>query len=384
VDKTSVASLADLHTRKSAKWRIFDSEIIPLGLAEMDLPIAEPIKAALVELVEKSDLGYGGIAPELGHAFSGFASRRWGWQPDPQQCWLTTDVAVAGIETLRLFCAPGDSIGLSTPVYHEFVHWIDEVSGHAVDIPLLHEPGGNWRLDLNGIEAAFASGVKAYILCNPHNPVGYIPSRDELETLADLADEHNVLVISDEIHAPLIYAAQSFTPYLGINAQSRRTGVCITSASKAWNTAGLKCAQIITHDEQRGEAFAHFSEHKSWRASLLGAWANIVAYSECETWLDDTILYLDENRKLVQKLLEQHLPQARYRLPDCTYLAWIDLSAYWAERPATYLREQAKIAFSEGIDFGPAGAGHVRLNFATSPEIITEAITRSAKVFLSN
>ena len=363
---------------------MFDAETIPLGLAEMDLPVARPIRATLTAMIDNSDLGYGGIAPELGQAFAGFANRRWGWKPDPEQCWLMTDVAVAGMETLRLFCKPGDVIGLSTPVYHDFVHWISEVSGQALDIPLIRTAEGNWRLDLNGIEAAFAGGMKAYILCNPHNPVGYIPSRTDLEALADLADEHNVLVISDEIHAPLTYAGQTFTPYLSVNAQARRTGVLITSASKAWNTAGLKCAQIITQDEQRQESFAHFSEHKTWRASLLGAWANVVAYNECESWLDETINFLDGNRKLVSDLLAEHLPKASYRIPDCTYLAWIDLSEYGLTNPATYLREQAKIAFSEGSDFGPSGAGHVRLNFATSPEIITEAIMRSAKVLLDN
>lgn len=380
MDKINIESLGQLHERKSAKWRMFDPDIIPLGLAEMDLPIAEPIRAVLTAMIDASDLGYGGIAPELGQAFAGFANRRWGWKPDPQQCWPVTDVAVAGMETLRVFCNPGDLIGLSTPVYHDFVHWISEVSCEPTDIPLLHDSDGNWRLDLNGIEAAFAGGMSAYLLCNPHNPVGYIPSRTELETLADLADEHNVLIVSDEIHAPLTYLGQTFTPYLSVNAQARRTGVCITSASKAWNTAGLKCAQIITQDEQKQESFTNFSEHKTWRASLLGAWANIVAYNECEDWLDNTLAYLDENRKLVQNLLAEQLPDAHYRLPDCSYLAWIDLTAYHPDRPAAFLREQAKIAFSEGIDFGPSGAGFVRLNFGTSPDIITEAITRAAKV----
>ena len=359
---------------------MFSSDITPLALAEMDFDLAEPIKTTLRNMIDRSDLGYGGIAPELGAAFAGFAQRRWGWTPEPTQCWLVTDVAIAGIETMRQFCQQGDAIGFSTPVYHDFAHWISEVNGQAVDVPLLQLGDGLWGLDLNRIEAAFADGMRAYILCNPHNPVGYVPKRAELEQLADLADEHDVVIISDEIHAPLIYAPHIFTPYLSINAQARRTGVVITSASKAWNTAGLKCAHIITQDEQRSEFFKHFPMHTSWRASILGAWANITAYNECESWLDDVLLRLDENRKLVAELLAEHLPLARYSIPECTYLAWIDLSAYHSESPAAYIREHAKVAFSEGSDFGPAGAGHVRLNFATSPEIITDAIKRAAEV----
>jgi cystathionine beta-lyase len=380
VNKVTTRSIEELKGRQSAKWRMFPGDVTPLALAEMDFDLAEPIKATLGKMIDRSDLGYGGIAPELGAAFAGFAKRRWGWDPDPAQCWLVTDVAIAGVETMRQFCEPGDAIGFSTPVYHDFVHWISQVNAQAVDVPLLHHGAGVWSLDLNRIESAFADGMKAYILCNPHNPVGYVPKRAELEQLADLADEHDVVIISDEIHAPLIYTPHVFTPYLSINAQARRTGVVITSASKAWNTAGLKCAQIITQDVQRSESFKHFPEHTSWHASILGAWANITAYNECEFWLNDVLVQLDKNRKLVAELLAEHLPLAQYSIPECTYLAWIDLSAYHSELPAAYIREHAKVAFSEGIDFGPAGAGHVRLNFATSPEIISDAIKRAAEV----
>lgn len=380
VENLPVQPLAQLHRRRSAKWRMYEQDVLPMGLAEMDLPVAEPIQAGLSKMIAESDLGYGAIAPELGQAFSSFAGRRWGWESDPSQCWLVTDVAIAGIETMRQFCEAGDKVGISSPVYYDFQNWISEANCEVVDIPLQQIPGNGWRLDLNGIESAFTSGLTAYILCNPHNPVGYVPSRSELEQLADLADEHNVLVISDEIHAPLIYPGQTFTPYLSVNAQSRRTGVLITSASKAWNTAGLKCAQIITQDTQRAAAFSHFPEHISWRASLLGAWANIIAYNQCSQWLESALSLFDSNRKLVAQLLDEHLPQARYQIPQATYLAWIDISAYREQAPAAFIREQARVAFSEGTDFGPAGAGHIRLNFGTSAEIISQAISRTANV----
>ncbi len=347
----------------------------------MDLPVAEPIKRTLHEMIDASDLGYSGIVPELAEAFNKFSVRNWNWAIDPTQFQLATDVALASIQVLGKFTNPGDKIGLSSPTYYNIFNWITDVSGHAVDIPLARDTEGTWTLDLAGIEEAFAAGVKAYILCNPHNPVGYIPSRLELAHLADLADEYGVLVLSDEIHSPLLYAQSTFTPYLSINERAKRTGVVITSASKAWNLAGLKCAQIITADESRAQTIKTLPESMKMGSSLLGAWASVAAYNEGEEWLATAIELLDQNRKLVQYLLTENLPLAKYRIPDATYLAWIDLSAYQPVEPAAYILEFAKVAFSEGTTFGSTGAGHVRLNFATSPEIITEAITRMASAF---
>ena len=361
---------------------MLEPDILPMGLAEMDFSVAEPIRTRLISMINESDLGYGGFAPELGKAFSGFAKRRWGWEPDPAQCWPVTDVAVAGMETLRRLCAAGSKVGISTPVYYNFKDWIAEIGFEVTDIPLMRNDDFTWCLDLAALEIAFSEGLPAYILCNPHNPVGYLPSRTELEQLADLADEYNVLIISDEIHAPLTYPGNTFTPYLSINAQAKRTGVTITSASKAWNTAGLKCAQIITQDEQRCESLKFIAEHTIWRSSLLGAWANITAYNEGEPWLDQALELLDINRRRLASLLSDLLPEANYRIPNSTYLGWVDLSAYHENRPAQYLREQARVAFSEGEDFGPSGAGFVRIDFATSSEILTQAIQSIAKVLV--
>lgn len=381
MEKLNIDSLDLLHQRRSKKWRTYPGDVLPLFVAEMDLPVAEPIKRTLHQLIDASDLGYSGIVPELAQAFNSFAGRNWNWTVDPSQFHLATDVAIASIQVLRKFTNPGDKIGLSSPIYNDMPNWITDVLGDAVDIPLLRDVHGTWALDLAGIEEAFAAGVKAYILCNPHNPVGYVPSRLELTHLADLADEHGVLVLSDEIHSPLVYARSTFTPYLSVNEQARRTGVVVTSASKAWNLAGLKCAQIITADESRAQIVSTLPESTAMGSSLLGAWASVAAYNEGEEWLASAMALFDENRKLVQQLLAEYLPNASYRVPDATYLAWIDMSAYQPEKPAAHILEFARVSFSEGTTFGPAGKGHVRLNFATSPEIITEALTRTAKIF---
>ena len=380
MEKLQIDSLDDLHQRRSKKWRTYPTDVLPLFVAEMDLPVAEPIKRTLHEMIDSSDLGYGSVVPELAEAFNHFSSRNWNWSIDPNQFHLATDVAIGSIQVLGKFTNPGDKIGLSSPTYNDIFNWIRGISAEAVDIPLARDADGAWSLDLVGIEEAFTSGVRAYVLCNPHNPVGYVPSRLELEHLADLADEYGVLVLSDEIHSPLVYARSAFTPYLSINEQAKRTGVVITSASKAWNLAGLKCAQIITADESRANAVNTLPESMAMGSSLLGAWASVAAYTEGEVWLTSAIKLLDENRKLVQQLLAENLPEANYRIPDATYLAWLDLSAYQPVEPAAHILKFAKVAFSEGITFGPAGAGHVRLNFATSTQIITEAITRAAAV----
>ena len=380
MQKLNIDSLEALHKRRSKKWRTYPPDVLPLFVAEMDLPVAEPIKRTLHEMIDASDLGYSSIVPELADAFTNFAARNWDWAVDPSQFFLSTDVALASVQVLGKFANPGDQIGLSSPNYNNMPSWITAAAGQVLDIPLLCDTEGVWSLDLGGLEKAFADGLKAYILCNPHNPVGYVPSRLELTHLADLADEHGVLILSDEIHSPLVYA-KSFTPYLSVNEQARRTGVVVTSASKAWNLAGLKCAQIITADDSRARTIATLPEITAMGSSLLGAWASVAAYNEGEDWLASALALLDENRKLVGKLLSENLSEARYRVPDATYLAWIDLSAYQPDNPAAQILELAKVAFSEGTIFGSTGRGHVRLNFATSPEIITEAIVRTAKIF---
>lgn len=373
-------SIDNLHNRKSAKWRSFDKDVLPLPVAEMDFPIAQPIKDVMIDLINTSDLGYGGIVPELPQAFAAFAQRRWNWTVDTDQFRLATDVGVAGVETLRMFAKPGDKVVINTPVYHNLFNWISEVGCVPADVPLVNNADGSWSLDVDGLRSVFASGVSVYILCHPHNPVGHIFTRSELEAVATLANEFNVTVISDEIHAPLIYGDAQFIPFLALNDDARKVGVCITAASKAWNLAGTKCAQIITQDAALNDKLSGFPINVPWRSSLLGAWAAVAAYRDSKQWLDDLMVSLDHNRKLIAELLAEHLPKAKYEIPDSTYLAWIDLRAYEIDNPAELLLDKARVALNNGADFGPAGVGYVRLNFATSPEIITEAITRMAHV----
>jgi len=377
--RVSADSLEVLRKRTSAKWRTFPEDVLPLPVAEMDFPIAKPIRDVLIDMIKRSDTGYSGIAPELPQAFANYAKRNWDWTVNKDQFYLATDVGVAGVEVIRLWTEPGDKVVVNSPVYLNFFTWIKEAKCEAVDVPLL-QLGDDWALDLTALENAFAAGAKAYILCHPHNPVGHIFTLDELEKIAELAKKYNVLVISDEIHAPLIFSKAKFIPYLNVSDTARETGLCITSASKAWNLAGLKCAQIVADNSAINDRLLQLPIASPWRTSLLGVWASIAAYNQGEPWLKAVINNVDDNRHYLAKLLKKHLPKAKYTVPNSTYLAWIDLSAYGQENVAALLLDKGRVALSNGTDFGGVGKDFVRFNLATSKEIIKEAVLRMASV----
>jgi cystathionine beta-lyase len=377
--------LSELQTHRSEKWRAFPKDVLPLPVAEMDFPVADPIRQVLREMIDHSDLGYLGSIPEMGTAFAGFAKRRWGWSVDPLQVRIAADVGVGIVEVLRVITKPGDKILINSPVYPNFWTWCTETHLEQVDVPLTQSEnainGSNWILDWDGIEKAYASGIKAHLICNPHNPLGRVYTREELSRLADLAKKHNVYVLSDEIHAPLTFAEQKFTPFLSVSENARAVGITITAASKGWNIAGLKCAIIVSENEKVHETLNGIAPATHYRASLLGAFASVAAFEKGEPWLDSAMVEIDKNRNLVAELIAAKTPGVGYRIPHCSYLAWLDLTSFnLGEDPSAVLIEKGKVAFVPGVRFGAQSSQFVRLNFATSPQILEEAFNRLATV----
>ena len=376
--------LTELQTHKSEKWRAFPADVLPLPVAEMDFPVAEPIRRTIIEMINKSDLGYLGNIPELGQAFSEFSTRRDGWTPDPLQVRVAADVGVGIVEVLRVITQPGDKIMINSPVYPNFWTWCRETQLDYIDVPLTLSDteinGSPWHLDWEGIEKTYKSGLKVHLICNPHNPLGRVYTREELERLVKLAHENNVIIISDEIHSPLTFSEQKFTPILSISDEARAVSITVTSSSKGWNIAGLKCAIIVTQDAALFERLNAIAPATHYRASLLGAFASVAAFREGEPWLNKLMAQLDHNRKLVADLLQEKLPLAKSHMPHCSYLSWIDFSGYNLDvEPSIHFVEKGKVAFQPGIRFGEQWAQYLRLNFATSPEIIEEAINRAAQ-----
>jgi len=370
--------LTKLHQKTSSKWRKYDPDILPMHVAEMDFDIAPEIKAEIINRVQRGDLGYLGPIPELGPAFQSFTNARWGWQLNSELISLAADVGVAAIEIFRVLTQPGDSILINSPVYTNFYTWIEESKLNLVDVLLLKSESG-WELDLDGIEKAFKSGVKLYLLCNPQNPVGRVHRQSELTAIAELSSKYGVSVISDEIHAPLTYSENSFIPYLTI-ADAAEYGYVITSASKAWNIAGLKAAMILPGSRSAANRISKMPPAVHWRTSIVGAIAMVTAFQDSINWLDQTLSVLDQNRFLLKDLLHTHLPEIEYQVPESSYLAWLNLSslgpnANWHDQ----ILKQGKVSIVPGQDYGKHYPEYVRLNFATYPQVLEEGIIRLAK-----
>ncbi|MEU3186265.1 aminotransferase class I/II-fold pyridoxal phosphate-dependent enzyme [Streptomyces sp. NPDC006923] len=378
VELLPVDSLEELRRRRSAKWRGHPPDVLPLTIAEMDFGLAPAVQEVLRTSVEHSDTGYGFAGSELATALAGFAGRRWGWEVDPARVVATTDVSTGVVQLLRVIARPEEAVVMNTPAYPPFPTWLDEAGVRRIEVPL-----AGAGLDLPALERAFASRPAAYLLCNPQNPTGRVHRPEELAAVVELARRHSVLVVSDEIHAPLTLPGATFTPLLTVPGAAD-VALSVISASKAWNLAGLKCAAIVTGSPATTAVTDRLPEDTRWRIGHLGVLASIAAFTEGEPWLDRLLFTLDDRRRLLGDLLRRDLPAVTWRRPEATFLAWLDCGALpTGEDTARVVLDRGRVALEPGQRFGPHTAGHVRLNFATSGEILAAAVHRMATAVTS-
>lgn len=370
-------SLAELRTRTSMKWREYPGDVLPVWVAEMDVLTPEPVAEALVGAVRRGDTGYP-FGDGYAEALADFAVRRWGWDGVvPARTAMVPDVMLGVVEMLKLVTGPGDPVVVNSPVYPPFYDFVAHMDREVVEAPL----GADGRIDFGVMEAVFrgfaARGRRgAFLLCNPHNPTGVVHTREELERVAELAAEFGVRVVTDEIHAPLVAAGEKFTPYLSV--AGGQDGLTLMSASKGWNLAGLKAALAIAGPDSAAD-LARMPEEVGHGPSHLGVIAHVAALREGGDWLDALLAGLDENRALLGRLLAEHLPDVVWRPGPGTYLQWLDCRGLGlGDDPAQAFLERGRVAVNSGIPFGTGGAGHVRINIATSPDILTEAVERMA------
>ncbi len=359
------------------KWRAYPADVLPMWVAEMDVPLAEPVLRAVTEALALGDTGYP-AGTGYAEALAGFAAERWGWDGVAvERTAVVPDVMLGVVEMIRLVTGPGDPVIVNPPVYPPFFQFVEHMDRRVAEAPL----GADGRIDLDVLRDAFARSTAhgrraAFLLCSPHNPTGTVHTAEELAAVAALADRHGVRVVADEIHAPLTAPGVPFVPYLSV--PGAENALSLMSASKAWNLAGLKAALAIAGPAAAAD-LARMPEEVGHGPSHLGVIAHTAALREGTAWLDALLAGLDDNRRLLTALLAEHLPAIAHRPGRATYLAWLDCRALGlGDDPTEVFLERGRVALNSGIPFGTGGAGHARLNLATSPEVLTEGVRRMA------
>lgn len=374
-------ALADLRRRTSVKWQLFGPDVLPLWVAEMDVMQPEPVIRAVTDALRLGDTGYD-YGPAYAEVFAEFAWARYGWEVDVAATRTVPDVMQGIVAMLDIVTDRGDAVVITPPVYPPFVHFTEH-AGRRIELAPLDRDG---RLDFEALDSAFARATEggrraAFLLCNPHNPTGVLHRREELEALGALAQKHGVRVVSDEIHAPFVLdrsaGAAKFVPITTVIPNA----FALHSASKAFNLAGLKGALAVAGPEAVAD-LAKMSGTVGDGVSHMSMIAQAAALREGRDWFDTVLDALQDNMILLEGLLAEHLPQARWVRNEATYLAWLDLREMPAvlagAEPAELILKRGRVALNSGADFGEQGRGFVRMNLATSSGIVREAVERIA------
>jgi len=359
----------------SVKWSMYP-EAIGAFVAEMDFGTAPPVTAALHAAVDAAAFGYlpAGTVEHMSAAYAAWSRDRYGWAVDPVDVRPVADVVAALRLAIEHFSAPGTPVVLPTPAYMPFVSVPPQLGREVIEVPL----SAGHRYDLDALAAAFEAGGDLLILCNPHNPVGRVLTPAEMLAIAEVVDRYGGRVFSDEIHAPLVFGDARHVPYASLSPVTAAHTLTATSASKAWNLPGLKCAQVVLTSDADRETWAGIGPLAEHGAATLGVIANTAAYRSGGPWLADVLSYLDGNRRLLGQLVADLLPGVVYTPPEGTYLGWLDFRATGPADPAAYFLEKAGVAMTDGALCGEAGRGFGRFTFALPRPVLREAVERIA------
>src|SRR5215469_11356670 len=369
-------TLEQLRRRKSFKWRTHPADVLPAFVAEMDFDAAEQVKDAIRAALEIGDCGYPHKG-ELGEAFAEFAADRLDWSPDPEMVFAIPGVMTGICEVLLAVTQPGAGIVINPPVYAPFFFRLELLGRRVVEAPLAVSAEVGYELDLDSLEAALSQpGVGAYLLCNPHNPLGRVWTRDELTAVAEVCARHKVAILADEIHGPLVLPGAKHVSFHTVEHEVAKHAFVFSSASKGWNIPGLKCGIAVAGAEQTAGVLQ--TRWEALLASNLGVLATVAALRDARAWLDAVIAQIEVNSALLSTLLAEQLPVG-YRAPEASFLAWLDCRGLGlGDDPASLFLERGRVALSPGPDFGSQGRGFARLNMGTSPELLAEAVRRMA------
>ena len=373
-------TMAALAGRRGEKWSTYPPEVLPAWVAEMDYPVAAPVHEVLSAMVARHDVGYprDSLSEGVREVFAARMAEQFDWKVDPARVELLSDVVQGMYLAVGTLTTPGSGLVIQTPIYPPFLQAASENGREIVENRLRHEALG-YAIDFEALEEAIGPRTEMLLFCNPHNPTGRVFGREELEALAEIVLRHDLLVVSDEIHADLLYDERSHLPLASLGPEIAARTVTLTSATKAFNIPGLRLAVAHFGSRRLQEKFARVPAHARGGIGLLGIHATIAAWRDSQLWLDHVRGYLQQRRDQLGRLLQERIPEVIFRAPDATYLAWVDCAALSLEvDPAEFFLANGRVAFSPGPNFGVGYSSYMRINFATSAELVTEAVDRMA------
>lgn len=374
-----------LRARRTIKWNFFEPDVLPLWIAEMDFPTAPAVLDAVRACVNNEEFGYPPSGEdELPNATADWCLGRYGWRIRPEWVRVVPDVLKGMQVAVNFLTRPESPVVLPVPAYMPFFDVLRVTGRQRVEIPMTQGLSGRYLMDLDALDAAFASGAGSLILCNPNNPLGTAFTAEELRAIVDIAANHRARVIADEIHAPLIYD-RPHVPAASVSETAADTVITLLSASKGWNLPGLVCAQVVLTNPGDIDEWDRIDMLHTMGVSTVGIRANIAAYNAGGPWLDELLVYLRANRDHLARTLPQAVPGLKMNSPEATYMSWVDFRALnLPAEPAEFLLSKAKVALSPGIPFGATvGCGFARLNFATPWAILDRAIEAMAAALTS-
>ncbi len=374
--------LPDRRASNSVKWRKHPDGVLPMWVADMDFRSPEPVVRALQDFVGRGVFGYPRFddvlsdSPTLREVVVTRLARQYGWQVAPESLVFVPGVVTGFNLAVHTFARPGGELVLQTPIYPPML----DAAGHAGlarrDAPLAREADGRYTIDWDAFEAAFSPATRLFLLCNPHNPVGRVFSQVEVERMAYECLQRGVPICSDEVHAELIYPGQRHVPIASLAPEIEQRTITLIAPSKTFNLAGLQCSVAVIPNRELRVAYIQARRGLVTWVNIMGLIAAESAYRDGDEWLRQLLVYLEGNRDYLTRYVAAEMPAVRLAPPEATYLAWLDCRATGLSQPCQCFLDLARVACSDGADFGPGGEGFVRLNFGCPRPMLAEALQR--------
>jgi cysteine-S-conjugate beta-lyase len=365
--------IIDRRDTDSIKWGIYPGDVIPLWVADMDFKSADPIIQALNRRIDHGVFGYSRPSQELVNALRDRLQRLYAWKISEQAVLFLPGI-VAGINiALQAFADRGEGVLAQPPVYFHFLR--DPLHhGRVLQDPPLVKNGDSYEIDFDLFERAITGNTRVFILCNPHNPVGRVYTKMELETIAEICLRHRLIICSDEIHCDLVYPPYHHIPIATLSPDVEARTITLMAPSKTYNIAGLDCGYAIIKNAGLRRQWRDFSYGIIPGVNIMGHTAALVALNEGQEWLEQVLVYLQGNRDFLVKFIREQMTDIRICRMEATYLAWLDCSGMSINKPSDFFLKKACVALSDGEDFGKGGMNFIRLNFACPRKKLSQAL----------